>query len=119
LYIQHDIHPIHSEEERTLAITASRRKPPAGRAKRDTVVNVRIAKPMRELIDSAADAMGKSRSEFIIESAHKSAMNVILDQRFFALDAERFQSFVAALDRPPAPNRKLKVLLASKAPWEA
>jgi uncharacterized protein (DUF1778 family) len=100
-----------------LTTAASRRK--SGRAKRDTVVNVRIAKPMRELIDNAAEAMGKSRSEFIIESAHKSAMNVLLDQRFFALDAERFQSFVAALDRPPAPNRKLKALLASKAPWES
>ena len=102
-----------------MATTASRRKPPPGRAKRDTVVNVRIAKPMRELIDSAADAMGKSRSEFIIESAHKSAVNVLLDQRFFALDAGRFESFVAALDRPPAPNRKLKALLAGKAPWES
>jgi uncharacterized protein (DUF1778 family) len=107
------------EEERALATTTSRRKPVPGRAKRDTVVNVRIAKPTRELIDSAAEATGKSRSEFIIESAQKSAVNVLLDQRFFVLDAERFQSFVAALDRPPAPNRKLKALLASKAPWEA
>jgi uncharacterized protein (DUF1778 family) len=107
------------EEERALATTTSRRKPAPGRAKRDTVVNVRIAKPTRDLIDSAAEAMGKSRSEFIIESAQRSAMNVLLDQRFFALDAERFQSFVAALDSPPAPNRKLKALLASKAPWEA
>ena len=102
-----------------MATTASRRKPPLGRAKRDMVVNVRIAKPTRELIDSAAEAMGKSRSEFIIESAQKSAMNVLLDQRFFALDAERFQSFVAALDSPPVPNRKLKALLASKSPWES
>jgi uncharacterized protein (DUF1778 family) len=107
------------EEESALATTTSRRKLAPGRAKRDTVVNVRIAKPTRELIDSAAEAMGKSRSEFIIESAQKSAMNVLLDQTFFALDAERFQSFVAVLDSPPAPNRKLKALLASKAPWES
>jgi uncharacterized protein (DUF1778 family) len=98
--------------------SASRRKPPPGRTKRDTVVNVRVAKTTRELIDSAADALGKSRSEFIIESARTSAMNVLLDQRFFTLDAGRFQSFVAALDRPPDPNRKLKALLAAKAPWE-
>jgi uncharacterized protein (DUF1778 family) len=98
--------------------SASRRKPPPGRTKRDTVVNVRVAKTTRELIDSAADALGKSRSEFIIESARTSAMNVILDQRFFALDAGRFQAFVAALDRPPEPNRKLKALLAGNAPWE-
>jgi len=46
-------------------------------------------------------------------------MNVVLVQGFFSPDAERFQSFVAALDSPPAPNRKLKALLASKAPWES
>lgn len=101
-----------------MAPTVSRRKTPLTRGKRDTVINVRLAQPTRDLIDSAADVAGKSRSEFIIESARKSAMNVLLDQRFFALDAERFALFMATLDRPPAPNRKLKALFASKAPWE-
>jgi uncharacterized protein (DUF1778 family) len=89
------------------------------RSKRDAVINVRVAKPTRELIDSAASAMGKSRSDFIIESARASAMNVLLDQRFFTLDPKSFRSFMAALDRPPAPSRRLKALLASKAPWES
>jgi len=40
--------------------------------------------------DDAAQAAGKSRSEFIIESARQSAMDVLLDQRFFTLDARRF-----------------------------
>jgi uncharacterized protein (DUF1778 family) len=99
-----------------LAPVASRRKARSG--KRDTVINVRLATPTRDLIDSAADASGKSRSEFIIESARKSAMNVLLDQRFFVLDPERFDSFMAALDRPAAPNKKLKALFATKSPWE-
>ena len=53
------------------------------------------------------------------ESARKSAMDVLLDQRLFTLNAERFKAFMAVLDRPPAPNEKLKALLASKAPWES
>jgi uncharacterized protein (DUF1778 family) len=53
------------------------------------------------------------------ESARKSAMDVLLDQRLLTLNAERFKAFMAVLDRPPAPNEKLKALLASKAPWES
>ena len=93
-----------------MSATSTRRK--------EAVINVRLAKQTRELIDNAAQAAGKSRSEFIIESARKSAMDVLLDQRFFALDPERFENFKAALDRAPAPNRKLKALFARKAPWE-
>jgi uncharacterized protein (DUF1778 family) len=98
--------------------TSARRKNVSMLPRRDAVVNVRLARQTRELIDSAASAAGKSRSEFIIESARKSAVDVLLDQRFFALDPKRFKEFETALERPPAPNRKLKALLAKKAPWE-
>ena len=93
-----------------MASTSTRRK--------EAVINVRLSKQTREIIDHAAEAAGKSRSEFIIESARKSAMNVLLDQRFFTLDARRFAAFMAILDNPPAPNQKLKALFARKAPWE-
>ena len=98
--------------------TSARRKDAPARSKRDAVINVRLARQTRDLIDDAAQAAGKSRSEFIIESARQSAMDVLLDQSFFALDPKRFNEFTATLDRPPASNRKLKALLATKAPWE-
>lgn len=93
-----------------MATTATRRK--------EAVVNVRLTRQTRELIDSAAEAVGKSRSEFIIESARKSAMDALLDQRFFVLEPEHFAKFAAVLESPPPPNRKLKALFARKAPWE-
>jgi uncharacterized protein (DUF1778 family) len=98
--------------------TSARRKDALTPSRRDAVINVRLARQTRELIDSAAAAAGKSRSEFIIESARKSAMNVLLDQTFFVLDPKQFEKFRAALVQPPAPNHKLKALLATKAPWE-
>jgi uncharacterized protein (DUF1778 family) len=97
---------------------SARNKVAATSSRRDAVINVRLARQTRELIDTAAVAAGKSRSEFIIDSARRSAMDVLLDQRFFTLDAKQFREFAAALDRPPAPNRKLKSLLTTKAPWE-
>ena len=98
--------------------TSARRKDASTQTRRDAVINVRLARQTRELIDNAALAAGKSRSDFIIESARKSAIDVLLDQRFLELDSTQFKEFTAALYRPPAPNRKLKTLFATKAPWE-
>lgn len=97
-------------------MTATRQE--ASHSRRDTVINVRVSRTLRELIDRAADVLGKSRTEFILESARTHAIDVLLDQRLFTLDAERYDAFISALEAPPAPNEKLKQLLASKAPWE-
>lgn len=86
--------------------------------RKEAVVNVRLSRQTRDLIDSAAEAVGKSRSEFIIESARKSAMDALLDQRLFVLEPDEFAKFVAILESPPPPNRKLKALFARKPPWE-
>lgn len=89
-----------------------------GRSRRDTVINVRLPRTLRDLIDRAADALGKTRSEFILESARTHAIDVLLDQRLFTLNADQYEAFLRALDAPPAPNERLKQLLAGKAPWE-
>jgi uncharacterized protein (DUF1778 family) len=88
------------------------------RERRDAVVNVRLSHQARELIDQAADALGKSRSEFIVESARAHAIEVMLDKRIFPLGSEQYAAFIALLDARPAPNEKLKKLMKSKSPWE-
>jgi uncharacterized protein (DUF1778 family) len=44
----------------------------------DTVINVRLTKVLRDLIDWVADVAGKTRSEFILESARTHAIDVLL-----------------------------------------
>lgn len=90
----------------------------ASEGRRDAVINVRVPRLLRDLIDRAADATGKTRSEFILESARAHAIDVLLDQRFFALDADKYNAFMEMLDAPPAPTEKLKQLMSRKAPWE-
>lgn len=90
--------------------------PPAPR--RDTTINMRLTVQMRDLIDSAADALGKTRSEFILDSARQQATDVLLDQRLFALGEADHAAFAEALDNPPAPPERLKALFAETAPWE-
>jgi uncharacterized protein (DUF1778 family) len=86
--------------------------------RRDAVINVRLTTKLRDLIDRAADVVGKTRSDFILDSAHKHAIDVLLDQRLFSLDPKQYDDFVRALDEPAQPNVRLKQLLASKSPWE-
>ena len=80
-------------------------------------INLRIEVQTRGLIDEAAALLGKSRTEFMIDSARSRALDVLLDQRLFALDATGFDAFVDALDNPPAPGPKLRALLRRKPAW--
>jgi uncharacterized protein (DUF1778 family) len=97
---------------------AAVRRNTTARERRDSVVNVRMARQTRELIDEAAEAVGKTRSEFMVESARTHAIDVLLDKRLFSLGTEQYDAFLRALDSPPVPNEKLKRLLKSKSPWE-
>lgn len=86
---------------------------------RDAAINLRALPEQRDLIDQAAAALGKNRSDFMLEAACDRARSVLLDQVFFSLDADKFEQFVALVDAPPAPNAGLERLLAVKAPWDA
>ena len=72
----------------------------------------------RSLIDRAAQALGKSRSDFMLDASCREAESVVLDRRYFALDAETFKEFTAMLDSPPTRNPRLRRLLTEKAPWD-
>ena len=87
-------------------------------ATRSTVINLRADERRRELIDRAADVVGKNRSEFMLDAAIREATAVLLDQRYFQLDPTTFKQFVAALDAPQADRAKLRKLLSRKSRWE-
>lgn len=81
-------------------------------------INLRIDARSRHLIDEAAAILGKTRTEFMVESARREAIDVLLDQRFFLLDEERYDAFTRVLDEPPAPGPKLRSLLRRVPAWE-
>jgi uncharacterized protein (DUF1778 family) len=80
-------------------------------------INLRIETGTRRLIDDAAAILGKTRTVFMIESARRQAVDVLLDRRLFVLDPERYDAFLRALDNPPAPGPKLKSLLRRTPAW--
>ena len=87
-------------------------------AERGETINLRASRKQKVLIDRAAEALGRSRSEFMLETACREAESVLLDQRYFSLSEEAFRKFAAMLDRPPKDNPKLRRLLQAKAPWD-
>jgi uncharacterized protein (DUF1778 family) len=80
-------------------------------------INLRIEAQTRQLIDDAAAVLGKTRTEFMIDSARAQAIDVLLDQRLFVLEPERYEAFMHALDNPTAPGPKLRALLRRKPSW--
>ena len=80
---------------------------------------IRVRKEDRDLIDRAADLLGKSRSEFVLETARREAQTVLAEQTVFKLDAKQWNAFIEALDAPPKDNAGLRDLFRRKAPWES
>ncbi|WP_207004341.1 type II toxin-antitoxin system TacA family antitoxin [Trinickia mobilis] len=80
-------------------------------------INLRIDARTRQLVDEAAAILGKTRTEFMVESARRQAIDVLLDQRLFMLDPELYDAFMHTLDNPPAPGPKLRSLLRRTPAW--
>lgn len=97
-----------------MTTAASSPRPNGDRARS---INLRIEAGTRQLIDDAASVLGKTRTEFMVESARSQAIDVLLDQRLFVLEPDRYDAFLDALDNPPAPGPKLKALLARVPAW--
>ncbi len=85
---------------------------------RTRVINLRTDEARRSLIDRAAEALGKDRTEFMLDAATREAQSVLLDRRLFHLDEAAFRRFAKVLDASPADNPRLRKLLAKRAPWE-
>lgn len=81
-------------------------------------INIRAKARQRDLIDLAAERLGRSRSDFMLEASCQKAEDVLLDQAFFAVDSTAFARFQAVIDSPLPSTERLRRLLRTQAPWE-
>jgi uncharacterized protein (DUF1778 family) len=79
---------------------------------------LRASRKQKVLIDRAAEALGRSRSDFMLDTACREAESILLDRRYFVLSEEAFKRFTNLLDRPPKDNPRLRRLLHTRAPWD-
>jgi uncharacterized protein (DUF1778 family) len=87
-------------------------------ARNPVTISIRAKSAQRDLIDQAAERLGRTRSDFMLEAACRQAEAVLLDQTYFALDAKQFAAFQAMLDKPPAPTDRQRRTLNAPLPWK-
>jgi uncharacterized protein (DUF1778 family) len=81
-------------------------------------LNIRIQPQVRELIDRAAELAGKNRTDFVLDAARRAAEDTLLDRTVFTLSPKQYREFLARLDAPPRPNKRLIKSVRTPAPWE-
>ncbi len=90
--------------------------PPAPTAPRETL-NLRIPAVERGLIDRAAKASGKTRTDFILTAARRAAEEELLDRTLFVVSPASYSKFLAMLDAPAKPNERLRRTMRTTPPW--
>src|SRR5262245_44891061 len=88
------------------------------RAAKREALNLRIKPQVRELIDRAAEIAGKNRTDFVLDAARRAAEDTLLDRTVFTLTPKAYREFLARLDAPPKPNKRLVKSMQTPAPWE-
>ena len=92
---------------------------PSSHTKTDTptcAVNLRVRRDLRSLIDRAAQANGKTRSDFMIDASRRAAEDALLDQTLVRVDQETYSHFLNVLDQPPSGTGFTRLMQARK-PW--
>lgn len=82
-------------------------------------LNIRIQPELRGLIDRAAELLGKTRTDFVLDASRKAAEEALLDRTLFTVGADAYGEFLARLDEPPRPNDRLRRTMTTPAPWES
>jgi uncharacterized protein (DUF1778 family) len=93
------------------------RTPDHHEPKRETL-NLRIKPEVRGLIDRAAEAVGKNRTDFMLDAARHAAEDALLDRTVFPVGEKAYAEFLARLDAPAKPNARLRKTMKTIAPWE-
>lgn len=87
-------------------------------ATRREALNIRIKPQIRELIDRAAQLSGKNRTNFVLDAARRAAEDTLLDRTVLTVSPKAYRQFLARLDAPPRPNKRLLKSMQTPAPWE-
>ena len=85
--------------------------------KRETL-NLRIRPEERNLIDRAAKARGKNRTDFVLDAARLAAEEALLDQAIISVSPQAYAAFLERLDMSPQPNERLRKTMHTRAPWD-
>jgi uncharacterized protein (DUF1778 family) len=78
---------------------------------RETRFSIRATPKQKQLISLAAKRTNKTISEFVLENAIEAAEALEMDNANFILSSNKYEEFLAALDKTPTAKPNLKRLL--------
>lgn len=79
--------------------------------------NIRATREEKALVEQAARASRVTSSQFVLQAAVQSAEEVLADQTRFVLPADKWNEFVAVLDRPAREIPTLKKAVSKPSPF--
>ena len=71
-------------------------------------ITARVTEQVKDTLSTAAEIMGATLNQFLIQAALEKAENIIEKDKVIHLSNKDAQVFFNALDTPPEPNKKLK-----------
>jgi uncharacterized protein (DUF1778 family) len=78
---------------------------------RSEKLDIRLTPEAKQILQQAAKERHTSISQFVLESALRSASTVLAERSRLGLNAEQWEAFMAALDAPPRRHPRLERLL--------
>lgn len=87
-------------------------------SRKDEVIQIRASTEMKAILNRAAALRGQKLSEFMLDSARACAEETVLDQRAFFLEPEAHDKFLALLDAPARPSKRLRAVMQRKPAWK-
>ena len=85
--------------------------------KRETL-NLRIRPEERNLIDRAAKARGKNRTDFVLDAARLAAEEALLDHALISVSSQAYSAFLTRLAAAPRPRERLRKTMQAPSPWD-
>jgi uncharacterized protein (DUF1778 family) len=66
-------------------------------------LNLRATERQLAMLRKAAEAQGRTVTDFVLTTATERAEQILVERRHFVASPEAWQEFMAALDCPPPP----------------
>jgi uncharacterized protein (DUF1778 family) len=85
---------------------------------RNEKLDLRLTPSAKRTLQTAASALQRSVSEFVLESALARAEETLPDRQHFRLDKAEWAAFQKALDASPRPSRRFAKLLKESSVFE-
>ena len=77
-------------------------------SKENQRVSARVPAHVYNTLAQAADLIGATLNQFLVQSAFEKAQTVIENERLIKMTTRSANAFFNALENPPPPNEKLK-----------